>query len=629
MGIFPYPGEAVQPPGVWSGWRRRGAGDLSRRDGKAARTMMDEKWVPTALIKDSERPPVPIVDELARTRFRRLKGFGRMGLLLVKIILLKLTGRLNAMKLGRLFGNYCQQMGVLWIKVGQLMSMRSDLFPLDLCTELARLQDRAEGFSPDLSREIIERELGSPLEKVFADFEEHPFAAASIAQVHKAFLKKEKVKVAIKVRRPLIDKVFHQDMSMIRKLFLVMARFSIMSYMRWPDMLWELEQVFNEELDYRYEIASQQRLRKTLSRHDIYAPKIFERYCTRQIIVMEYVEAVSMADYLRVLESDGRRLNEWRKQNNIDPDRVGKRLFSSYLRQVLEDNLFHADLHPGNIFLLRDSRIVLLDFGSVGSSEGDLLRKYDAYLEALSTGQYAKAIDLFLLIMPDLPSGCLTEVKEEMQRRLHAWDSRCRVKELPFKEKSTSTVSDELTRVMARYGVTINWTFFKMLRGWITMDTSLRQLIPEADLPRVMQAYTRKRRGREFRKVISHMPGDIFRLQNLIDYPREFFEMAIYKGASVRRLAQVFEGTATRVARLVAMFFEVGSAFCFIFAAIFGFLVLGQHTELFSFEPGSMLKEILDVLPKLDYQVWFILIAIMLNGFISLARLAGRFRKQD
>lgn len=591
--------------------------------------MMQQDWIPTPLITTTERSPVPIVDELSRAKLRRFKGVGKMAVLLLKIILLKVFGQLNATKLGRLFGNYCQQMGVLWIKVGQLMSMRSDLFPLELCTELSRLQDRAEGFSPELSRQIIEEGLGKPLEKVFSHFEETPFAAASIAQVHRAFLKKEKINVAIKVRRPLVDKVFRQDMSMIRHLFMLMHRFSIMSYMRWPDMLWELEQVFNEELDYRYEISSQQRLRKTLDRHNIYVPKIFETYCTRQIIVMEYVEAVSMTDYLRVKKQDPARLTKWREENNIKPGKVGKRLFNSYLRQVLEDNLFHADLHPGNIFLLRDSRIVLLDFGSIGSSEGDLLRKYDAYLEALSTGQFAKAIDVFLLIMPDLPSGCLTEVKEELQRRLHAWDSRCRVKELPFKEKSTSTVSDEMTRVMARYGVTINWAFFKMLRGWITMDTSLRELIPSADLPRVMQNYTKKRRGREFRKVLKELPGDMFRLQNLIDYPREFFEMAIYKGASVRRLAQVFEGTATRVSRLAAMVFEVGSAFSFIFAAIFAILILDQHTPVFSFESGSMLKEILDVLPKLDFQIWFILIAIMLNGFFALSKLARRFRKQD
>jgi ubiquinone biosynthesis protein len=316
-------------------------------------------------------------------------------------------------------------------------------------------------------------------------------------------------------------------------------------------------------------------------------------------------------------------------ENGIDAGKVGRRLFRSYLRQVLEDNLFHAALHPGNIVLLRDGRISLLDFGSMGSSEGDLLRKYDVFLQALSSGQYAKAIDVFLLIMPDVPSAQLAPVKDEMQRRLHSWDSRCRVKELPYKDKSTNMVFDEMMKVMGKYGVTINWAFFKVLRGWTTMDTSLRELIPESDLPRLMQAYIRSRESREFKRVLKRLPGDLLKLQNLIDYPREFLETAIYRGALVRRLAQVFEGTATRVSRLAATVFEIGSAFFFFFAVMFGFVSLNQHASIFNFQPGHVVREVLNIFTQLDPQVWILLIVFVLNGFLSLAKLARRFRKQE
>jgi len=591
--------------------------------------MLDQKWNPTPLLKESERPSIPIVEGEMKMSFRRLRVFLRLLGMLIKFLHLKIMGRLDARVIGQIFGDFCQEMGVLWVKVGQLLSMRSDLFPPELCAELARLQDRVEGFSPRLVKEILEHELGGPLEMFFNHFEMQPCAAASIAQVHKAFLKKEKKWVAIKVRRPEIDQVFEKDMGLIRRLFLLLHRFSIMNYMRWPDMLWELEQVFNEELDYHYEISNQQRLRKSLSNHRIYVPKVFDRYCTRQVLVMEFIEAVTMTDYLRVWKTDPDRVNQWLEENDIDAEVVGRRLFHSYLRQVLEDNLFHADLHPGNIFLLRENRLALLDFGSVGSSEGDLLRKYDVYLDALSTGQYAKAIDVFLLIMPDLPSTHLVPVKEELQRRLHAWDSRCRVKELPYKEKSTNMVFDEMMKVMARFGVTINWAFFKVLRGWTTMDTSLRELMPDADLARLTQAYNRQRRKREFRKVVRQLPGDLLKLQNLIDYPREFSEMAIYRGAAVRRLAQVFEGTATRVSRLAATAFEIGSAFFFLFAFIFGFIFLDQHTSMIGFQPGHPVKEVLNIFPVLDPQVWLLLILFVINGCISLAKLARRFRQQD
>ncbi|MCP4219681.1 MAG: AarF/ABC1/UbiB kinase family protein [bacterium] len=591
--------------------------------------MLEKKWIPTPLLQKTERPAIPIVDGEMKTTFRRLRGILNVLRLFLKLLSLKITGRLDATTTGRLLGNFCQGMGVLWVKVGQLLSMRSDLFPPELCAELAHLQDRVEGFSPALVKEILEKEIGGKLDNVFGELEELPCAAASIAQVHRAFLRKERVWVAIKVRRPGIDEVFSQDMSMIRGLFLVFHRFSIMSFMRWPDMLWELEQVFNEELDYRYEITNQKRLRKTLKSHDIYVPRVFEAYSTRKVLVMEYVEAVSMADYLHVWNKDEARVAAWCEENNIDADEVGKRMLHSYLRQLFEDNLFHADLHPGNIFLLRDNGIALLDFGSVGTNEGDMLRKYEAYLEALSTGQFAKAIDVFLMIMPEMPSANLVPVKEELQRRLHAWDNRCRVKELPYKEKSASSVSDEMTRIMARFGVTINWAFFKVLRGWTTMDASLRELTPRSDLPRLMQEYMVERRKREFKAVIRQIPGDVLKLQNLIDYPVEFSETAIYRGAAVRRLAQVFEGTATRVSRLAAVFFELGAAFCLFLGLLCGFIIVSEHTGLFDFSPGGWIRGFLDYIPGMDLQVSVLLMVFMFYGFLSLGKLGRRFNRRD
>jgi len=399
--------------------------------------------------------------------------------------------------------------------------------------------------------------------------------------------------------------------------------------MRWPEMLAEMEQVFQEELDYRYEVSNQQRLRNTLDNHHIYVPKVFEGYCTKKILVMEYIDGVAMSDFLRILKIDPVRMETWMDENGIDADKIGRRLFVSYLRQVLEDNLFHADLHPGNIILLRNNRISLLDFGSLGTSEGDLLRKYDIFLQALSTGQYAKAVDVFLLIMPFVPSIHLSSVKEDMQRRLLAWNNRCRVKELPYEDKSTNMVFDEMTRVMGKYGVSINWSFFKLLRGWTTMDTSLRELIPEADLPRLMQTYIRRREIREARLLLKQLPNDMLKLQNLIDYPRELSEAAIYKGASIRRLAQVFEGTTTQVSRLAAMTFEIGAALFFIVTIILGFVLLNQHTSAFNFIPGEIVTAGLSIFPVLDIQVWLLLSAFTLNGFFTMTKIARRFRRQD
>lgn len=592
-------------------------------------TMLKKKYRPTELLTEEERPAIPIIRDPIKKSFRKFWIVLRLVRIFFIFCYLGLLRRLTFKSMGKILSQFCQQNGVLWIKLGQLLSMRSDLFPSELCQELGRLQDRVEGFSPALVKTILEEEIGGPLETVFSRFETEPCAAASIAQVHKAYLIEEETWVAVKVRRPDIDEIFLLDMEMIRWLFHLFQQFSIMNYMRWPDMLAEMEQVFLEELDYRYEVANQQRLRKTLSHHGVYVPKIFNSYCTRKVLVMEFIEGVAMSDFLRIMRTDPGRAHAWMEDNQIQPDRVGKSLFLSYLRQVLEDNLFHADLHPGNIVLLKKNRISLLDFGSMGTSEGDLLRKYDIFLQALSTGEFSKAVDVFLLIMPFVPPAQLSRVKDEMQRRLQAWDSRCRVSELPYKEKSTNMVFDEMTRVMGKYGVTINWAFFKVLRGWTTMDTSLRELIPEADLARMMQSYIRRRESREFRKVMGQLPSDMLKIQNLIDYPRELSEMAIYRGASVRRLAQVFEGTTTRVSRLAATAFGIGSVTTLILIALTGLIALGQHTSVFKFSTDSRFKDFFNLIPHLDIQIWILSAVILFKALFSFTKLSRRFRKQS
>ncbi len=592
--------------------------------------MLNEKWIPTQLIDHNERQQITISDRRTVSEFRQIMVGFRILQLSAKLLCLKIIGRLDHRTIGQLFRDFCQQNGILWVKLGQLLSMRTDIFSDELCAELAMLQDRVEGFSPALAKEIINLELGRRFEKYFSNFEDTPFAAASIAQVHTAYLKKERVRVAIKIRRPGIDQIFSQDMVLISAMFHLLARVSIMPYMRWVDMLLELQQVFTEELDYRYEVSNHVRMRKKLARHQIYTPKIFRSFCTRNIIVMEYIDAVSMADYIHVLKSDRFQLEQWLHKNNIDTKVVGRKLLYSFLRQILEDNLFHADLHPGNVFLLRDNRIVFLDFGSVGCNEGDMLRKYDAFLGSLCTGQYAKGMDIFMLIMPDITSiKGLAEAKDELQRCLQSWGNRCRIKELPYNEKSTSFVFNEITRILSKHGVNLNWVFLKLFRGWSTIDTSFKELYPQVNLPALTQNYSKQRRNRELSKMMRHLPSTILENQNIIDYPRKASEMVTYRGAMVRRQSQVFVGTTTSISRLLTTVFGLGSVFHFLMAAAVGFIALFQNTSLIKLPGHQLLSEILTSVPALDTQVWLVIFVLMVYSFLSLALLARRFHKHE
>jgi ubiquinone biosynthesis protein len=590
--------------------------------------VLKKALIPTPLIEEHERPDIPIVDKAPVAQLRGLHVGLNLARLLLKIFFLKVSGRLSAEKMGQLVADFCEHMGVLWIKLGQLFSMRSDILPKPMCDQLAKLQDRVVGFPPQLAKKILSQELGRDLEEIFSEFQDTPWAAASIAQIHKAKLKKEKVWVAVKIRRPGVDRIFMKDLALIQFMVKIMIKLSLVHHVRWDDFIWELKQVLTEELDYYYEASNQERMRDKLDHHDIYAPKVFKEYCTQRVLVMEFIDAVSMADYLYILRMDPDRIGDWLDENNIDKEEVARQLIHSYLRQLLEDNLFHADMHPGNIFLLRDSKIALLDFGSIGSNERDMLRRYDAFLMDLSRGLYAKAIDSFLMIPPDLPSGGLTQVKEVLRRGLHSWGTRCEIKELPYKEKSPSFIFDFMTRTMTQNGIAINWSFFKLIRGWGTMDTSLRELNPASDPLYLTREYSRERQKREFVDVLFQMPRNLIRLQNLLDYPAEASERALYTGSTVRRMAQVFESTSSRVSRLLATGFSLFAKINLLATLLILFLVSQQHT-LLRLSSESALGGFLLRFPRLDIQVWLLIFIFVIHSWFSASRLARRLREND
>ncbi len=221
----------------------------------------------------------------------------------------------------------------------------------------------------------LSRELGGPVEAFFQEFNAVPLAAASIGQTHEARLRGG-VRVVVKVQRPDIAEAFRSDLRFLKFMIGIIHVLHVLESGRWDEMLWELDKTFSEELDYRLEATSISRMRKLLRPQKVYAPRVFHRYCTRRVLVMEFVEGVFMSEYIHVAQKDPERLRAWSLENNVSPKRVGKKLYLSHLQQVFEDNLYHCDLHPGNIVLLRDDRFALIDFGAIASFEKSFLEKY-------------------------------------------------------------------------------------------------------------------------------------------------------------------------------------------------------------------------------------------------------------
>jgi len=253
-----------------------------------------------------------------------------------------------------------QELGPLFVKFGQAISTRRDLLPADIADELAKLQDRVPPFEAATARATIERSVGRPIREIFAAFEDEPLAAASIAQVHAARLENGR-EVVVKVLRPGMRMRIEGDLAVLYTLAgLAQTYWREARRLRPLELVHEYEKTILDELDLMREAANAAQLRRNFAGSDLlYVPEVFWDYCRTDVMVMERIRGIPISDMtrLKAMGTNFKRLAE-----------NGVRIFFT---QVFRHNFFHADMHPGNIFVLADEparpRYAAIDFGIMGT----------------------------------------------------------------------------------------------------------------------------------------------------------------------------------------------------------------------------------------------------------------------
>lgn len=248
-----------------------------------------------------------------------------------------------------------EHLGPTFIKLGQLLSTRSDLMPGPYLEALSRLQDQIEPFPYEDVERIVSGELGVRLSKAFADFSPTPLAAASLAQVHRAYMRDGRA-VVVKVQRPDIRELIVADLEALGEMaHFLDAHTELGRRYEFENMLVNLRKSLLRELDFTIEANNLDTIADSLVEFDeIIVPEPIEDFTTTRVLTMEYISGrkITALNPLRLLEIDGAALAD--------------SLFRAYLKQFLVDGLFHADPHPGNVFLTDDNQIALLDLGMVG-----------------------------------------------------------------------------------------------------------------------------------------------------------------------------------------------------------------------------------------------------------------------
>lgn len=593
--------------------------------------MLDQTLIPTSLIDAADRPKIIIVRPRKPSAYWVLRFFGTLIRWGASMLGTRLRGKLTKEAYARHFRELLEELGGLWIKVGQLLALRVDMFSIEFCRELSNLHDQASGFPSDMSRKIVEEDLGGPLDRFFDYFDEAPVAAASIGQVHRAHLRQENVWVAVKVQRPYVESTFRHDLQMIESIAWVLKMLSILPFMNWDEGILELRQILHEEIDYRFEASATRRVRKTLRKHDIYVPKVFSNYLTRRVLVTEFIPAVLMADFIKVYASDPVKLAAWLQENNIDPHLVARRLILSIFRQLFEDNLYHGDLHPGNILLLRDSHAAFIDLGTIGFSDREFLQKMRWFTAAMATGEYAKVADISFLMCGTLPVVDLDAMKSEFIRMMKAWEARTLVKQLPYHDKSMDNALVGVAKIMFQHKITAEWAFLRIRRALTTLDSALIYLFPQANYMKLIEDYFCKAARREIERAQKEIVPRLVKVALTgLDLHQSAHEYMFYQSEIVRRQARVFEGTTGKFSYLLAVLWGQVAMVQFVLGMVFVAVFLHQHYPGW-IDPlmSAQLSQAMDIFPRLSPQVWVLILLVDFYLCWTSLSLRNRFARRE
>jgi predicted unusual protein kinase regulating ubiquinone biosynthesis (AarF/ABC1/UbiB family) len=358
-----------------------------------------------------------------------------------------------------------ERMGPTYVKLGQLLSTRPDLVPPAYIDALTRLQDRLEPFPAEDAERIVAEELGVRVSKAFLEFESEPLAAASLGQVHRAKLRDGRT-VAVKVQRPGVREQLVRDMDAIEDVVEFMDRHTKAGRQyEFGRTFEELRKSLMAELDYRREARNASTLDENLAEFQrIIVPRPVEDYTTSRVLTMEFIRGrkITSISPLARLELDG--------------DVLAEELFRAYLKQILVDGFFHADPHPGNVFLTDDRRIALLDVGMVGRIGPDLQQHLLRMLLAIADGQGAEAARATIQA-GDVRSGYREDIFTADVKTLVADFATARNAE----NIQVGRVMLEVTRSAAENGIRLPVELTMLGRALLALDQVGRTLDPQFD----------------------------------------------------------------------------------------------------------------------------------------------------
>jgi ubiquinone biosynthesis protein len=364
-----------------------------------------------------------------------------------------------------------EALGPIFVKFGQILSTRRDLLPLDVADELAKLQDRVPPFPPEAAVAEIERSLGVRIDDVFATFQREADASASIAQVHFATLKDGR-EVAVKVLRPGVEKAIAKDLALLETAAALIERTAEGRRLKPREVVAEFSRHLDEELDLMREAANGSQLRRNFAGSTLLVvPEMCWELCSQRVIVMQRMRGVPISQKQTLLEK------------GIDIPALARAGVEIFFTQVFRDGFFHADMHPGNIFVAPNGRYCGVDFGIMGTLS-DVDKKYLAHNFLAFFNRDYRRVALAHLEAGWVPAGTRVDEFEAAIRAV------CEpIFARPLREIYFGKLLLRLFQTSRRFNVQIQPQLVLLQKTLLNIEGLGRELDPELDLWRTAKPY--------------------------------------------------------------------------------------------------------------------------------------------
>ena len=490
-----------------------------------------------------------------------------------------------------------EELGPTFVKLGQILSTRPDLVPVDFINELSKLQDMVPPFPFEEAREIIKVELSAAPEELFASIDNTPMASASIGQVYRAELK-DGEDVAVKVQRPGIKKIIEVDLEIMFHLATLMEKHvEEMELHRPVKVVEEFSRTLEREIDYSIEATHMERFaREFLNDPTIYVPKVFRDTSTSRVLTMEFVDGIKISEISQLDDAGYNRKI------------IAIRGADLALKQVFDNGFFHADPHPGNIFVLPNNVICLLDFGMMGTVDR---HTREDFVDLLDSVVHKDTLRLTRSLLE------LTDYDEDpdiklLERDLSDFIERHLYK--PLKDIEIEKMLQGLLEVASRYRLRIPPNIFLMMKVFSSIEGVGLMLDPDFDMIKQAAPFIERVKGARFHP--KRIAGDIVTLvAELLKFIQQFPKDALditrlikQQKLSVKFVHKGFEpvlDTYNQISNRIS------------FSIVIGSLIIGSALIVFAKTPplfhGLSIIGIIGFISAAIMGIW-LLIAILRKG---------------